>query len=411
MTTKNESRTVEVIFFLSILFLFLSLTIFSEYWLGEITQHPFGADFKIYYDAYIKATLGENPYLPYDIGSSFVNHPFVLSFVSIFSSAQNGNGIAWAVASIIAYLFVIGIIFKLIQNDIGNYKKEHNHHNIVLWLLLITFLFFAPFFETIHIGQINVFVLLSITLMAYFSEKNNSILAGFFLALAVVLKTSPIILILYFLADRKYRLLISCAVSLIIFSVIPAVQFSPLILVKFLNILPMISSEIHPTVFNQSILSLAFRFFKYIGIDGMEAPLILGHKILLFVVLGFILIPTLFRQPTKESKRWFFGLLITTMVLFSPLVWYHHSIYLIFPMALLSFYSSGKYKNIGIGLLFLIQIERFFENYVLNFPLPVAIAEYALLGLGIWIFIKEFGPIKINTPQFLPKSWSMDQNN
>lgn len=411
MTTKNERHAIEFIVFILLIVVFLSLTVFSEHWLGVITRHPFGSDFKIYYDASTRAATGENPYLPYNIGSSFVNHPFVLSFVSIFALAQNGNMIAWAVASIIAYLFVIGLVFKLIQNDIEDYKKEHNHHNIVLWLLLITFLFFAPFFETIHIGQINIFVLLSISLLAYFSEKNKSIPAGFFLALAIVLKTSPIILILYFLADRKYRLLISCAISLIIFSVIPAVQFSPLILVKFLNILPMISSEIHPTNYNQSILSLAFRFFQFTGIGGLETALIVGHKILMMVVLGLILIPTLFRQSTKKSKQWFFGLLITTMVLFSPLVWYHHSIYLIFPMALLSLFSSGKYINIGIGLLFLMQIERLFENYVFNFPLPVAIAEYTLLGLGIWIYIKEFGPVKINTPQFLPKSWSMGQNN
>ena len=223
---------------------YLVLAQFSEFWLGIITNHDIGEDFHIYYDAYVKAVSGENPYLPYDIGDSFVNHPFVLSFLSLFSWHQAGllATFFWIITSAITWVILVWLILHVVRAGLADHGAKKAYQYFVL--ILVASLGFAPFWETIHIGQINVFVILCLCLMFYYSEQDKPIQSGAFLALAIALKTSPVVFVFYYVVTRKFSLLLSCAISLAILSLIPFFQFYPRILTDFLTILPKLGSEI-----------------------------------------------------------------------------------------------------------------------------------------------------------------------
>ena len=96
-------------FVVFLILLYLALGLFSEYWLGVVTTHPLGDDFKIYYGALLKAGAGENPYQPYSIGGSFIYHPFALTFVSLFSwvGDQWMATYLWMAASLSAWAIAI----------------------------------------------------------------------------------------------------------------------------------------------------------------------------------------------------------------------------------------------------------------------------------------------------------------
>jgi 4-amino-4-deoxy-L-arabinose transferase-like glycosyltransferase len=372
------------------LVIYLALTLFSEYWLGVVTEHDIGEDFHIYYKAYTKAISGENPYLPYDIGGSFVNHPFVLSFVSLFSWHRQRflATFAWVTISAMAWVFVVWLVFQLARAGKANEGGE-GPCGYLGWILAL-FLNFAPFWETIHIGQINVFVVLSLCLMFYYSEREESILSGVFLALAIVLKTSPIVFVFYYLTLRRFRLLVSSAFALLLFSLIPALQFSPRVLTDFWAIIPKLGAEIHPTVYNQSILSLSFRVLTDLGLENVETALIAGHRIVMVCVFGTILAPNLLKRRAEASNLWGFSGLLVAMTVFSPLVWYHHLLFLILPLAILLLRSNRGYTIVGIILILVIQLERVFEYAVVDLALPDCLASLTLLGLVMWIHIADW---------------------
>lgn len=386
---QNKQKPISLIVAIFGLGIYAALALFSEYWLGVITNHSLGGDFYIYYDAFLKAIEGKNPYLPYQIGSSFVYHPFMLSFLSLFSwQGKLSAAIYWMVSSTLAWVFVIWLAFSFTQKTLEGHVSESNRKSFG-WVLAI-FLGFAPFLETIHIGQINVFVILALCLMFAFSENEKPFLAGFFLAVAIVFKTSPIIFVFYYLIQRKFRIVLSCAVSLIIMSLIPIGQFSLNVLWDFLAILPKLGGEIHPTNYNQSILSLLFRVLQRFDFTEVDSVLIISHKILLGFFLGMVFLSSLIRPSTKLTRLWEFALLLTLMTIFSPLVWYHHSIFLIIPSLLLLLNPHRLYAVFGAGLLLIIQYERLFEYKVIDFALPIVMAHFILLGLGIWIYLSDY---------------------
>lgn len=386
---QNNKKSISLILVIFCLGIYIALALFSEYWLGVITNHSLGGDFNIYHDAFSKAVEEKNPYLPYQIGSSFVYHPFMLSFLSLFSwQGELSATIYWTISSTMAWVFATWLAFSFTQKALGKHVSESNRKSFG-WVLAI-FLGFAPFLETIHIGQINVFVILALCLMFSFSENEKPFLAGFFLATAIVFKTSPVIFIFYYLTQRKFRILLSCAISLLIMSLIPMGQFSSNVLWDFLIILPKLGGEIHPTSYNQSILSLFFRVSQRFGFIEVDSLLIISHKILLGFFLGIIFLSSLVRPSTKFTRLWEFALLLTLMTIFSPLVWYHHSIFLIIPSLLLLLSPRRLYAVSGAGLLFIIQFERLFEYKIVDFALPITLAHFILLGLGIWIYLSDY---------------------
>jgi alpha-1,2-mannosyltransferase len=377
--------------------IYLALGQFSEYWLGVITNHGVGEDFHIYYDAYIKAASGDSPYLPYDIGDSFVNHPFVLSFLSLFSWHQERflATFFWVVTSAIAWVFVVWLVFHMVR--VGMADRATREVDRYFGWILATFLTFAPFWETIHIGQINVFALLCLCLMFNFSEQEKPVLSGLFLALAIALKSSPVIFVFYYLVLRKFALLTSCVVSLLVLSLTPSIQFSPSVLTDFITVLPKIGREIHPTVYNQSILSLSFRMLGRFGWENMGPVFVWGHRIAMVLTLDVVLFPLLVGSSSKTSRLWAFALLLTIMTLFSPLVWYHHSLFLIVPLVILILHSNRLYAVTSIGILGVIQSERLFEYKTANLAWPILLAGFALLGLGIWTHYDDWRRSSITT--------------
>jgi len=86
-------------------------------------------------------------------------------------------------------------------------------------------------------------------------------------------------------------------------------------------------------------------------------------------------------------KMWLFAAMNMLMVVFSPLVWYHHSIFLLLPLVLLLFHRSGAYWAAGMGLLLIIQAERLIEHMTGPVGVAVLFAHLALAVAAISIYL------------------------
>ncbi len=358
---------------------YLLLTVFSTYWLGELTHHTFGADFTIYYEAYQDARNGGDPYEPYRIGGSYVNHPFVLTLVSALDwTRQAGVTLAfWVGLSLLAWIGCLYLVPNLLTSSPFGRFFQDSGLGWVLWLFLG--LGFGPFWETLQIGQINMFVILAILLAFWFSEKEQAPAAGLFLALAVVLKTSPLLLGIYFLLRGQWRVVMWTGIFFGLATLGPALQFSPRIVFQYLNVVSQVGGEIHPSFYNQSMLSIVFRGREFLGLeDGAASFLVLGHKILMGATLLATSLVGYWKLRAKALDRlWWYSLYVLCMVIFSPLVWYHHSVYLLLPLAAL--FVRPTFSRIGVVCLFLFQIERVFDWFIRPVALPVLFGHLILL--------------------------------
>jgi len=364
--------------------LFLALALHSECWLAIVTGHPAGADFQIYYDAYTRAKAGDNPYLPYDIGSSFIYHPFALTLISCFSPAGRAILPVWTAASAAAWGLSISLALRLVR--LRGYACSQG------WLEALTVLIFwtfAPAWETLHIGQVNAFVVLLLCLCLYACERRKDLVAGLLLGLASVLKTSPLVFVLYFLVLRRWKAVASTLGTVLFCSIIPAFQFYPQIVGDFLSILPRLASEIHPTSYNQSILSILCRALP--GRLEVDSPFLSGYRRFALGTTAALLTTGLWIPPEAYNLRlWLFVSLLTMMLLSQPLVWYHHSTLFLLPLVSLLNQRSRRRSLAGLASVILIQTERLFEHLITPVAFPVALAQVVVAAVVVTTYLREW---------------------
>jgi hypothetical protein len=80
--------------------------------------------------------------------------------------------------------------------------------------LLITFSFF-PVYLSLYLGQINALLFLCMALVLYFYRRGRPGWAGFFIALAALIKIYPAVLILFFAVKREFKPVVAALISIV----------------------------------------------------------------------------------------------------------------------------------------------------------------------------------------------------
>ncbi len=92
----------------------------------------------------------------------------------------------------------------------------------------------------------------------------------------------------------------------------------------------------------------------------------------------------------EAVRFWLFASLVALMVMFSPIVWYHHSTLLLLPLVALIVGANRQDRVIGVSLLLVIQFERVFDYAVMHVALPVLVAHVGLSLAAIAIYLKHW---------------------
>jgi hypothetical protein len=116
-------------------------------------------------------------------------------------------------------IFLIYLSFKLLLNTID--QKNINIFTLSFFSIFFTLRFFM---DNSNLGQINIVILFLCGLTLYFFTLRKDFLAGIFLASAIVIKVTPIFLLLYFVFKREFKLSFYTLSSLIFFLLIPSLS-------------------------------------------------------------------------------------------------------------------------------------------------------------------------------------------
>jgi len=152
------------------------------------------------------------------LGVGFGLSYFPASYIFInFFSYFNDVYIALILFNLIFYIPLIIYIY-LTTNSINNYLLSLK--NIIVYTL-----FCYPVLLAFQTGNIEIIVLFFIILFIYLYKSNNYVLSSASLAMAISIKLIPIVFLLIIFSDRRYKLIFSTFIFIILFSVLPLIFF------------------------------------------------------------------------------------------------------------------------------------------------------------------------------------------
>jgi len=373
----NENSR-EVIEKIGIYLFFLILTIALSW--GRINYEQPKMDFASFYYGGRAYFLGENMYdrevlqnlCSYD---DVYVYPYVYTpiLAEIFGLSSDVNIIkfqsVWTLLNIFFFATSLFLLFLVAERN-----KYFNRWYVLSLLLFLTIA--LPFRYIQHLGQIDPLILLLISGAVFSVERRSENLGGFLFAWAVLLKLSPIFLLLFFLSWGKLKFLKVYALStgFLMFASLTVGGVEPWI--SYFNFA--IQSSQNSEIASLATLTDPQNYSLLAVLSRLDIP---SAKIMAFVInisliSTFTYIFARYREQYRINVTRFLLPFTVISIIFFPYAWRQHSIYLLPAVFLLLSnlnFNSAKLKYIifiGLALIFTalagFDFGFFYEHLKLN---------------------------------------------
>jgi len=221
------------------------------------------------------------------------------------------------------------------------------------YLYLLTLLFASKFWvREMWLGQTDLLMLLFIFLFISCTDRGRELLAGIFLALAVIIKPTPLIFVPYLLYKKKFKSVVSLAVASIALIFLPSFVYGVSgnlgLLSGWKSVMSVSSPPLLASGVNQSLFGFFYRFLTAtpFHVDVLNLGYTSVNVLVYAVALGlFFLLLFLNRKSelvenglVKHRECIEYSLLLIFMTLFSPLGWFQNYCSSILAYMLLTYY-------------------------------------------------------------------------
>ena len=319
-----------------------------------------------------------NPYIDKDTlftSQTYPPHVFIivypLQFLPLFTMSK-----IWTIGSILSLLGSIYLLLKL--------NKEKITSNIGLALSSLVFVAFPTKF-TLGMGQINIFILLFITLFIFYLKKNE-ILSGIFLFFALALKIFPIFIPLYLIFIKKWKVLSTVILlSISLFLITYVVLGWEMISYFIFKIFPSLMSGWKGDYYNQSLSGMLVRTGINLSTLGLIRLLI---STTLLILTFFIILKN--KSNKVEIINLIIGTILTLNVLLNNFSWQHHFVWLIPPFFFTFFYL--KQIKASYKFFVLLGFSYFLVAFNLKSPefVPIFLISHVFWGAFILLIINLY---------------------
>lgn len=188
-----------------------------------ILQHHHGraemADFRVYYDAASALKNGETVYgLAFGVSSGFYKYsPLAAAFFIPFTL------LPYSIASSIFYCIIGLAVIWFSTTSMRLLGKDLPREKILLSAFFTT-LFLADHIEReLHLGNVNLLLLLACCLMRYFENRNSSYASGAVYAIVLLFKPHFLILTPILMIFGKFKTLATALIVIAVAMTLPAI--------------------------------------------------------------------------------------------------------------------------------------------------------------------------------------------
>jgi hypothetical protein len=296
------------------------------------------ADFSQYYVYALAMRSGQNPYtvdltsLAASQGLNIVwkhatyTPTFILCFEPLTLISPRAAYWTWTVIS----LACLGAALFLLLNQECDLPSA--------LLLAAAAVLYEPLASHFHFAQVQLTILLLLTLVMRSLRRGHEAAAGLALAVASLLRLFPVIFVGYLLMRRKWQALFYMGLALAVGAAITWGFLGTTRAQGFFQMVDPLSRQLKVPA-NMSVAALVSRLFWRLA--GPSHPSIeLGRRMAVglaeMVIMTLTILASAKRGWTADEDDAVFGLWVVTMVLLTPTTWGHYLVLLFLPFSLLA---------------------------------------------------------------------------
>jgi Glycosyltransferase family 87 len=385
---------------LSLLVIFFVLYASFLYNYGWKLRDTPNKDLPSFYTASVSVfDLGESPYDPEHLGSLMDDNEYVYpylypppSLLFFFPLSLLTYADARQVVLIVNHLLFLILLWAI---PLSLLRARPKYDFAVIALCIVYSLAFYPVVVTLEHGQVNILLLFFFVLFWLFAREENAALAALFLALAILLKTYPIIIIPLLLLTRRWResfyTIAWLGLAVIIsFLILPNTVWHDWLV----NVFPSGGYMITPAgmyppaaIWNQNLNGFFARAFA--GGEWSDPVWVNPAlaKFLTYAAAGIISIVTALAvwrsRIRKDSLDRTMLVALPAIYLIAPFSWEHHLVYLLPSILILltsrpMFETASKIAFYSLG---------FTSAFLLGLPIALEFKFYGVIVLwGVCVF-------------------------
>lgn len=296
---------------------------------------------------------------------------------------------------LVNFVCLLGAIYFL-----RNLLPPGNYTHILFVSLLFNFRFLENHANNNQVAFILLFLIL------FSIHTKNPFLSGWMLSLATIIKLTPLIFILYFIYERKYKVIFYFGLGLLFWAILPLLGNLDYGLINWKNWYEMVLlSAMKNPIFrawknNQSLIGTLAKYFLE-GADPLNQTLfrmpfyslsIQAVKLIFNFFVLLILFPLFYRYRKGIEPAQHISALFILSVILSGISWIHTFSFLIFPIAYL-YYMVSKEKGYHIkkilfytfGILIIISGKNIGGSVIDSISLMYSLLLY--LGIGFYLLV------------------------
>ncbi len=332
----------------------------SIVWLFRALLLGYYPDFSTQYYSAKYAFSGVNPYVPnvglytpqvYPPSEFFFFLPFTIFPIDISANVYT----CFSLGALIVSLVLLSKTFEI--------KPLSNTGLLLVGLAFSMF----PVKFTLGMGQVNIFILLLLTLGLYFMKRKKDFLSGSMVGMAFIIKLFPVFIPIFFLTHFKMRILYGFLVVLLFGIIAPLIFFKQEIYLTFVTSFIELANSWKLDYYNQSLSGFLGRSFGTGGVGSMLRFSMSG-----ITSVGVFIFLLKHRNYNFTDLSFIFGILIAMNLILNTFSWQHHFVLLIIPFYI-TFWYLRKIKARWF-LYYLLALSYFLVS--VNFPNPL---DYHLL--------------------------------
>ena len=349
-----------------------------------------GQDFEVFYLSGQQAVVKQNPYLM--LGKDIVRNPppALLLFMLLPILPIQLSQIIWFILSLIIFFIGSYFLFKiLVELDRDKFLIPLNWK---LWLpyLSLAFIFF-PFRYNLGSGQVNNILFLLIVSAFYLSLHKRWGLSALSLALAIVLKITPIFLLYTLLIEKKVKTVLWTVVYVVVIGLITGLILGFKVYGDYLSIPGSFFDFGVSTYYNQSLAGFLARIS-----NNFELNKWLILAILTITSISLFFIQKRLAKSHLLSKTVLWNLSVLFMLIFAPFAWQYHFVIIIFPLvvtAFLGYKMKLSYRFFSLLVLSYLLIGWNIKNptsYMNSGLVGAVILSHTFIGTTLLLFLNYY---------------------
>jgi Glycosyltransferase family 87 len=327
MDTKREFR-----------YALIPLLYFPAFYFFEVARRAHDIDFGAYYTWAYGLRHGINPYVGESIRPLFdslaikpltANYPptFLLAFEPLTYLSIGHAFALWSAVNFALLLGAVGLLFTIVKP-------------ISRPMLFGTAaLMYGPVTDALYWGQAEVVIFFLLTLVLWAMYNHRDVFCGVILGIAVLLKVYPVLFLGYFVICRRKAVVTSACLTIGVGVLVSLAVFGMPINLASLQQIRTYGGETFWTYRVDFSLGAMISRSVWLVAGHDLTPFVERTRIAaVYVAQLLVVLATIYGTVValrQKRERLAFGLWVAAIVLINPLVWFHHLMLLLIPLALM----------------------------------------------------------------------------